>query len=369
MHARRLSLPGAIGVLVGSLVLAPLAPAQTQHEWTASAVLKDQKGTGWFLAFAPDGKTLAAASGGFDLQNKRRLPNSVRLWDVGKRKLIRTLVANGPMVVGLAFTSDGKQLVAACYDGSFRRLDATTGKEVNRLKFGQHVGSVSFSPDRKLVLLVNPKAVRGQLRLQNEYQLREVDTGKLVKPTRPFPTEPVLAVGPDARSLVITVIEAPDPRVKLPAGVVPLLPPTKGRLWDAKTGQMSAPLLQGMLTTAVFSPDGKLVLSTGLDVGGAPVAGFGAVQFWNVADKKLSGANIPMAFKYSRFAFADDSSLLAAASDDGTIRLFETTMMKEVAVAKGLTARADAVLFAPDGATLAAAQVDGTIRLWTRKSK
>ena len=365
MHTRRLSLPGAIGVLAGSLVLASLAPAQAQDEWRASAVLKDQKGSGWFLAFAPDGKSLAAASGGFDQHTKRKLPNSVRLWDVGKRKLIRTLVADGPMVVGLAFTSDGKQLVRACYDGSFRRLDATTGKEVNRLKFGQHVGSVSFSPDRKLVLLVNPKAVRGQLRLQNEYQLREVDTGKLVKPTRPFPTEPVLAVGPDARSLVITVIEAPDPRVKLPAGVVPLLPPTKGRLWDAKTGQMSAPLLQGMLTTAVFSPDGKLALLTGLDLGGG---GFGAIQFWNVADKKLSGAKIPLAFKYHRFAFADDSSLLAAANDDSTIRLFETTLMKEVAVVKGLTASADAMLFAPDGAMLAAAQADGTIRLWTRKS-
>jgi WD40 repeat protein len=361
MHARRLSLPGAIGVLAGGLVLAPLASAQ---EWKASAVLKDQKGSGWFLAFAPDGKRLAATSGGFDQQAKRKLPNSVRLWDVGKRKLIRTLVADGPMVVGLAFTSDGKQLVTACYDGTFRRIDATTGKEVSRVKVGQRMGSVSFSPDRKLVLLVNPKAIQGKLQLQNEYQLRDVDTGKLVKPTRPLPTNQVLAVGPDARSLVITVMGAPDPRVKVPPGVVPILPPMKGHLWDARTGQTSSPLVQGVLTTAVFSPDGKLLLLTGLDLGAGP----GAIRFWNVADKKLSDATIPLAFKYHRFAFADDSSLLAAASDDSTIRLFETTMMKEVAALKGLTASADAVLFAPDGAMLAAAQTDGTIRLWTRKS-
>jgi WD40 repeat protein len=365
MHARRLSLPGAIGVLVGSLVLAPLAPALAQDEWTASAVLKDQKGSGWFLAFAPDGKSLAATSGGFDQRAKRKLPNSVRLWDVGKRKLIRKLVADGPMVVGLAFTSDGKQLVTACYDGSFRRLDVTTGKEVSRVKVGQRMGSVSFSPDRKLVLLVNPKAIQGKLQIQNEYQLREVDTGKLVKPTRPFPTNPVLAVGPDARSLAITVMHAPDPRVKLPPGVVPLSGPMKGHLWDAKTGQTSEPLVPGVVTTAVYSPDGKLLLLTGLDLGGG---GFGAIQFWNVADKKLSGAKIPLAFKYRHFAFADDSSLLAAASDDNTVRLFETTGMKEVAALKGLTAPAEAVLFAPDGAMLAAAQADGAIRLWTRKS-
>jgi len=367
MRARLLSSVGTIGVLAGGLVLAPMARAGAKTEWNAPSVIKDQKGRGWFLAFSPDGKTLAATSGGYDQQARKKLPNSVRLWDVEKRKLIRILVPDGPIIMGLAFTSDGKQLVTAGYDGVFRRLDVASGKELDKVKIGERMDKVSFSPDRKLVLLNNPKAVKGQLRIQNEYQLREVDTGKPVKSNKPFPTEPVLAVGPDAKSLVVTVMQAPDPKVKLPPGVSPIGGPMVGHLWDAKTGQTSEALIKGNLTNAVFSPDGKLVLLTALGALGS-TEGFGAIQFWNVADKKLSAAKIPNQHNFHRFAFVDDSSLLAAAHGDRTIRLFETTKMEEVAVLKGSTAPAEAVLFSPDGRILAAAQADGTILLWTRKS-
>jgi WD40 repeat protein len=369
MRARLLSSLEMIALLAGLLV-ASLTNAHGKDEWAGPAVLKDQKGTGWFLAFSPDGKTLAATSGGFDQQARRKLPNSLRLWDVEKEKLIRTLVADGPMIVGMAFTSDGKQLVMACYDGTFRRLDVPSGKEAARIKVGERMSTVSFSPDRKLVLLVNPKAIRGLLRIQNEYQIREVDTGKLIKPAKPFPTDPVLAIGPDAQSLVITVMQPPDPAVKLPPGVSPIGGPMVGHLWDAKTGQTSEALLKGTMTNAVFSPDGKRLLMTTLDLA-APPAG---VQFWNVADKKLSAEkialdqNFKLQLGFNRFAFADDSSLLAVAGD-GSVRLFETMKMSEVAVLKDLTPTAEALQFAPDGKTLAAAQADGSIRLWRRKSE
>jgi WD40 repeat protein len=362
MSARLLSSPGTLGVLAGILVLAPAARADGKGEWAAPAVLKDQKGTGWFLAFSPDGKMLAAASGGYDQQARKKLPNSVRLWDVETHKLIRTLVADGPIIQGMAFTSDGKQLVAAGYDGTLRRVDVASGAEVDNIKVSERLGSARFSPDRKLVLLVSPKAVPGQLFLPNEYQLREVDTGKTVKPDKPFPSEPALALGPDGQSLVITVMLPPDPRVKLPPGVSPLGGPQEGRLWDVKTGEKSETLFKGNLTEAMFSPDGKLVLLNGLNLTG----GAGAIQFWDVAAKKLSAEKIPLSHQYSRFAFADDGSLLAAARGDGTVRLFETKKMKEVSSLEG-TAPADAVLFAPDGKMLAAVQAAGTIRLWTRK--
>jgi WD40 repeat protein len=105
MSARMFSFPLTLGALAGALLLAPGARAEASDEWAAAAVLTDQKGTGWFLAFSPDGKMLAATSGGSDQQARRRLPNSVRLWDVEKHKLIRTLVADGSAIMGMAFTS------------------------------------------------------------------------------------------------------------------------------------------------------------------------------------------------------------------------------------------------------------------------
>jgi WD40 repeat protein len=364
MRARLLSFSGAIGLLAGAFLLAPIARGQAKDGWAPAAVLKDQKGSGWFLAFSPDGKTLAAACGGVQNLGQLKLPNSVRLWDVQKGKLIRTLVGDGPIVQGLAFNSNGKQLVIANFDGSFRRLDVATGTEVNRIRVGDRMNTVNFTPDRKLVLLVNPKAVQGQLRIQNEYQLRDVDTGKLVKPARPFPRDTVHAVGPDGRSLVISVMQPLDPNVKLPPGVVPLGGPMPGFLWDAKTGHQTGPLLKGNLTAAMFSPDGKLVLLTNLDLGTDP-----AVHFWNVAEKKLCAEKIPLTRIYNAFAFAPDSSLLAAAANDRTVRLFETAKMTEVGALNDLTGFAEVVQFAPDGNMLAAAQADGTIRLWTRKGR
>src|SRR5262249_38742619 len=139
-------------------------------------------------------------------------------------------------------------------------------------------------PRLVLVLLVIPRSKQGQLVIQNEYRLREVDTGKAVKPEKPFPTAPVLALGPEGKSLVVTVMQPPDPRVKLPAGVSPIGGPMEGCLWDAKTGQMSKALRKGTMTDALFSPDGKLVLLNTLDLGGRDRA----IQFWDVAAKKLS---------------------------------------------------------------------------------
>jgi WD40 repeat protein len=352
----------ALGALAAALTLAPVARADSRDEWAAPSVLEDQKGTGWFLAFSPDGKLLAATSGGFDQQTKKKLPNSVRLWDVEKRKLIRTLVADGPIIMGMAFTSDGKQLVTAGYDGTFRRVDVASGKEVDRVKLGERLASARFSPDRKLVLLVIPRPKQGQLFIPNEYHLREVDTGKTVKPDKPFPTDAVLALGPDAKALVVTVLQPPDPRVKLPPGVPPIAGPMEGHLWDAKTGQMSETLMKGTMTDAVFSPDGKRVLLNTLDLGATDRA----IRFWDVTGKKLCAEKIPLTTFFNRFVFADDGSLLAAGCFDHTIRLFETTKMAEAAVLKG-TAPPEAVLFAPDGKVLAAAQADGTIRLWKRK--
>jgi WD40 repeat protein len=172
-----------------------------------------------------------------------------------------------------------------------------------------------------------------------------------------------MAVGPDGQALVITVMQPPDPNVKLPPGVSPIGGPMTGHLWDAKTGKKSAPLLPGNLTGAVFSPDGKRVLLTNFDLGNfTPV-----VRFWSIPDRKLSAEKIPHKGGLNHFTFSDDGTLLAAATGDRTVRLYETTKMKQVTVLKGLTAPAEAVLFTPDGRTLVAAQPDGTIRVWKRK--
>jgi WD40 repeat protein len=280
--------PGWAGLLTGVVLalVAPTALAGPKPEWESHAVLKDQRGFAWVLAFAPDGKTLAATCGGYDFQAKQKIPYSLRLWDVASQKLSSTLVADGAQILGMAFTSDGKQLVTADFDGQLRRLDAASRNEVESVSIGERSASVWFSPDRKLVLTPVGKNTKPGARVPPvEYELREIDTGRKIEAAKPFPSDQILALAPDAKSVVVNVHLPPDPRVKLPPGVSVAAGRAEAHLWDARSGKQSPALTKVNVSKPIIgnrlmaSPPGartprSAAASRGLDV-----------ELWKTADR------------------------------------------------------------------------------------
>ncbi|HEX2907409.1 MAG TPA: hypothetical protein VHO69_11145 [Phototrophicaceae bacterium] len=68
--------------------------------------------------------------------------------------------------------------------------------------------------------------------------------------------------------------------------------------------------------------------------------------------------------KITDVAFAPDSTLIATASSDGTISLWDVERRQQTRVFMGHTAGINALAFSPDGLWLAAGDAAGTLGLW-----
>jgi WD40 repeat protein len=162
---------------------------------------------------------------------------AVRIWDVATGKQSAILEGHASEVNAVAFSPDGARAVTASADGSVRLWDAATGKE----RFALHghsagVGAAAFSPDGKLVASASEDrtarvwdAATGTLR----YTLRGPDG-----PVRCLAWDPaghLLLTGSDDKTV---------------------------RLWELEGGRALAVLTgAGPVRSARFSSDGAHVLA------------------------------------------------------------------------------------------------------------
>lgn len=290
--------------------------------------LEGHQGNIGSVVFSPDRKTLASASE----------DNTVKLWNVKKHTLRKTLVGHQDGVHSLSFSPDSKILASASNDGTVKLWNffngtLTKAPVLKTIKaHNDRVLSVTFSPDGKILASASQD---GTVKLWDVNRATELKT---------------LTGHSD---LVLSVTFSPDGKT---------LASSSGdrtvKLWNVEDNTVrTLKDHRHWVRNVRFSPDGKVLASSSDD---------GTVKLWNVKDgklqKTLSGHNA----RVSGLSFSPDGKTLASSGEDNTIKLWQVENLEGVLLEtlRGHSARVAEVSFSPDGKTLASAGRDNTVRLW-----
>ena len=296
------------------------------------------------LAFSPDGKRLACSVvGSHGVRGDRSV---VQIWELPAGRKLRQFVADP--VQWLGWSPGGDPLAVLLVKGAIVLRDFAAGKE-RRFEAEDIPGpprkvyGCSYAPAARIL------AVADQ---QRRLHVWDAATGKrcaLLTPKCQFVRK--LALSPDGRRLAsLTLDERHKPGV---------------HLWEVGTGKLLHTLAadQEYLNSLAFTPDGKTLATVGwIDVRCFDVA--------TGRERSRSGRpNESMAFGIE-VAFAPDSRTLATTErHSGAIRLWNVASGKAEPAPAGHTHTPNRISFSPDGSRVASGgELDGTVFVWDVKT-
>jgi eukaryotic-like serine/threonine-protein kinase len=330
------------------------------------------------VVFSPDDRLLVSLSS-----------HAVKVWGAADGTELRTLGSVGGLNrYGLAISPNGKHVAVSTHDPAVTIWDVMTGEELQ--VFQGHtsvVKNVAFSPDGKWVASGAGDIARSEL---GEVKVWEWETGHELFQLRGH-TDPIygVAFSPDGRRLVSA---SQDHTVKI---------------WDLNNGQEALTLraFADTVRAVAFSPNGSHLATACVDgsitiwdatpwdnekppyllrtLNGHEATVFRAafypdgrrlaalsdneiIRTWNVhtghEDKERRLSVTPQIFSFTLNA---DASLLATATTDGTVWLFDpNTGQAERTFETSFPGPVKSLAFSSDGRRLAVAYWDRTIRVW-----
>jgi WD40 repeat protein len=334
-----------------------------------------ERGGGLWVAFSPDGQRVMTGD---------QEITAVKIWDVSTSgdQEWANLPAASEEPSGVAFTPDGRQVVAGSGAGSVTMWDAETAER--SLKIGgdpaspdpaREILAVDVSPDGRLIAAAGSVARVWDARTGDEVfavrsaggvedaawnsdgtLLATASSEGLVKIVDRSGLEKSVLRG-DPGFGFLSVRFSPDGRLlataRVPTG---RLDPTSSEvaLWDWVRGDIVTRI--GVVAEGLaFDPTGRRIATGPL---------FGPAKVWDTD----SGRQVATLAGHTGAIFDIDYSLdgarIATASADGTVRLWDSDSGVQTLVLRGHKSVVWDVAFSPDGSKLASSSSDGTVRVW-----
>jgi WD40 repeat protein len=288
------------------------------------------------IAFGADGRV--AVTAGADIGTQKV---EVRLWEAATGKPLGPPWKHPERLASLALSPDGKAVLLGTCNGTARLWEAATGKSLSPpLQHGQFgITCLAVSSDGKALLTEG---------LGAEFRLWGAVAGQpLGQPLRHRDELRAGAFSRDGkRFLTLSDWE-------------------RAQWWDTATGTvLGGTPGQVKAQVAVFSPDGKTVLT------GGP----GVARFWDADTGKPVGAPLRYRGLGEALAFSPDGKLALTASrhehlEQYEVRLWDVKVQRPLGLVLRQEGRLAAVTFRPDGktfltATAAPFATGWAVRLW-----
>jgi WD40 repeat protein len=269
--------------------------------------------------FNPDGRRLLTSG-----------DTTARLWDVATGRPLRVVDAVDFALVSAAFLPGGQRILTGSDGNGAQIWDLETGTNRPLGKAGAQLFTVEVNADGTRAVTVGKGADVGATNVW------DVRTGERVADLGPGL---LAAVDPDGHRAVVTRIDG------------------AAAIFDLDSGAEVATLLghAGPLLDAQFSPDGRLVITAGVD---------NTARVWS-ATGTLVAVLRGHTFSVAAAAINPAGTLAATASGDGTARTWDLDAARELAVpADERRVGISSASFSPDGSMVLASPKDATVRLW-----